>query len=155
MQKFIAVVACLVAVAAALPYKNAPAAPIVEPAHYAEPKDSHHHPQYKFEYGVQDGHTGDHKAQWEQRDGDHVKGSYTLDEADGGHRVVEYQSDGHGGINIQVKKVGGHAPALKAPQHHHHEIVAPIPVVPVPVKSIKTKHQHTGESYANLKKHHY
>ncbi|EDS38711.1 conserved hypothetical protein [Culex quinquefasciatus] len=45
------------------------------------------------------------------------------------------------------------APA--APIHHHHEIVAPIPVVPVPVKSIKTKHQHTGESYANLKKHHY
>ncbi|EAT39197.1 AAEL008983-PA [Aedes aegypti] len=138
MYKIIVVVACLAALAAALPYKPAP-----EPHH--EPKEAHHHPQYKFEYGVKDGHTGDHKTQWEHRDGDHVKGQYTLEEADGGHRVVEYESDAHGGIQIQVKKVGGHGPAPKV-----HE---PIPVAPV--KSGKTAHHHGGESYANLKKHRY
>lgn len=36
--------------------------------------DYHTHPQYKFEYGVKDPHTGDHKNQWETRDGDKVKG---------------------------------------------------------------------------------
>lgn len=49
--------------------------------HYHE--DYHHYPKYKFEYGVKDPHTGDHKSQWEARDGDVVKGEYTLDEADG------------------------------------------------------------------------
>jgi hypothetical protein len=46
-------------------------------------KDYFHYPKYKFEYGVKDAHTGDHKSQWEVRDGDVVKGEYTLDEADG------------------------------------------------------------------------
>ncbi|XP_058828212.1 cuticle protein 19-like [Topomyia yanbarensis] len=127
MYKVIAVVACLAAVAVAIPYK-----PVAEPEHYAEPKDGH--AQYKFEYGVKDDHTGDHKVQWEQRDGDVVKGSYSLDEPDGGHRIVEYHSDAHGGIQIQVKKVGGHASAPAA----HHE---PIPIAPVPIKSIK-KHRY-------------
>ncbi|XP_062543962.1 cuticle protein 19-like [Armigeres subalbatus] len=104
MHKIIAIAACFVAVAVALPYKHAPA------AHYQEPKEDYHHQpaQYKFEYGVKDAHSGDHKAQWEQRDGKHVKGQYTLEEADGGHRVVEYESDAHGGINFHVSKLGGH-----------------------------------------------
>lgn len=38
--------------------------------------DYYKHPQYKFEYGVKDPHTGDHKNQWETRDGDNVKGLY-------------------------------------------------------------------------------
>ncbi|XP_055532955.1 cuticle protein 19-like [Wyeomyia smithii] len=122
MYKIITIFACLAAIAVALPYK-----PVAEPEHYAEPKeDHHHHPQYKFEYGVKDAHTGDHKVQWEQRDGDVVKGSYSLDEPDGGHRIVEYHSDAHGGIQIQVKKVGGHAPAPVV----HHE---PIPIVAAPI----------------------
>ena len=73
--------------------------------------DYHHYPQYKFEYGVKDEKTGDHKSQWESRDGDVVKGEYTLDEADGTHRVVEYSSDKHNGFNAVVKTIG-HA-------HHH------------------------------------
>uniref|UniRef100_A0A182FFN3 Uncharacterized protein n=1 Tax=Anopheles albimanus TaxID=7167 RepID=A0A182FFN3_ANOAL len=40
-----------------------------------EHEDYHSHPSYKFEYGVKDPHTGDHKSQWEHRDGDVVKGS--------------------------------------------------------------------------------
>lgn len=36
------------------------------------------HPRYAFEYGVNDPHTGDVKHQKEVRDGDIVKGQYSL-----------------------------------------------------------------------------
>uniref|UniRef100_A0A182QBX5 Cuticle protein 19 n=1 Tax=Anopheles farauti TaxID=69004 RepID=A0A182QBX5_9DIPT len=68
-----------------------------------EHKEHYAHPKYKFEYGVKDPHTGDHKTQWEIRDGDVVKGAYTLHEADGTERVVEYKSDGHNGFEANVK----------------------------------------------------
>ncbi|XP_049304778.1 cuticle protein 19-like [Bactrocera dorsalis] len=78
--------------------------------------ESHHYPKYTFDYGVKDAHTGDHKSQWEHRDGDHVKGGYTLGEADGTTRVVEYTADDHHGFNAVVKKIG-HA---HHPQAYHH-----------------------------------
>ncbi|XP_049542735.1 histidine-rich glycoprotein-like [Anopheles darlingi] len=82
-----------------------------------EHEDYHSHPSYKFEYGVKDPHTGDHKSQWEHRDGDVVKGQYTLEEADGTHRVVEYSSDKHNGFQAHVKRVG-HAHHLEVYGHH-------------------------------------
>ncbi|XP_055604486.1 adult-specific cuticular protein ACP-20-like [Uranotaenia lowii] len=84
-----------------------------------EHHDYHSHPSYKFEYGVKDHKTGDHKSQWEHRDGDVVKGEYTLDEADGTKRIVQYNSDKHNGFQAHVTRVG-HA---NHPQvyHHHHE----------------------------------
>uniref|UniRef100_A0AAG5D7S2 Uncharacterized protein n=1 Tax=Anopheles atroparvus TaxID=41427 RepID=A0AAG5D7S2_ANOAO len=97
---------------------------------YAKKYDEYNaYPKYSFEYGygVKDPHTGDHKTQWEVRDGDVVKGQYTLHEADGTERVVDYKSDGHNGFEADVKKVG-HAnhpqqyashPA-PAPQHYGH-----------------------------------
>ena len=69
-------------------------------------KDYHSHPAYKFEYGVKDAHTGDHKAQWEHRDGDKVVGEYSLDEADGTKRVVSYTADKKNGFQAIVKKIG-------------------------------------------------
>ncbi|CAD7005100.1 cuticle protein 7 [Ceratitis capitata] len=72
--------------------------------HYVH--EPHHYPKYSFDYGVKDSHTGDHKSQWEHRDGDHVKGGYTLLEADGTTRVVEYTADDHNGFNAVVKKIG-------------------------------------------------
>jgi Insect cuticle protein len=75
-------------------------------------KDYYTYPKYKFEYGVKDPKTGDHKSQWEIRDGDVVKGEYTLDEADGTKRVVEYHADGKTGFHAIVKKIG----------HAHHNI---------------------------------
>ncbi|XP_055701840.1 ctenidin-3-like [Phlebotomus papatasi] len=65
-----------------------------------------HYPNYKFDYGVKDFHTGDHKKQWEQRHGDSVKGGYYLYEPDGTKRVVEYVADKHHGFNAIVKKIG-------------------------------------------------
>lgn len=69
-------------------------------------KDYYAYPKYKFNYGVQDSHTGDHKSQWEIRDGDVVKGGYELYEPDGTKRVVEYTSDKIHGFKAIVKKIG-------------------------------------------------
>ena len=79
--------------------------------------DYYHHPSYKYEYGVKDSKTGDHHSQWEHRDGDSVKGEYTLDEADGTKRVVKYHADKKTGFHAVVEKIG-HA---FHPQVHHHE----------------------------------
>lgn len=79
------------------------------------------HPQYKFEYGVKDHHTGDVKSQTEHRDGDHVSGSYSLLEADGTTRLVEYTADGHNGFNAHVKRVGHAKHPVHHEEHHHFE----------------------------------
>ncbi|CAH2107138.1 unnamed protein product [Euphydryas editha] len=64
------------------------------------------YPKYAFDYSVNDPHTGDHKTQWETRDGDVVKGAYSLAEADGTTRIVEYTADKHNGFNAVVKRIG-------------------------------------------------
>jgi hypothetical protein len=64
------------------------------------------HPRYRFDYSIHDPHTGDIKSQWEARDGDVVKGSYSVVEADGTIRTVEYTADKHNGFNAIVKRTG-------------------------------------------------
>ncbi|KAJ0179782.1 hypothetical protein K1T71_004373 [Dendrolimus kikuchii] len=68
--------------------------------------DYYAYPKYAFDYSVKDPHTGDHKSQWEARDGDVVKGAYTVAEPDGTTRVVEYTADKHNGFNAVVKRIG-------------------------------------------------
>ncbi|XP_053689287.1 cuticle protein 19-like [Sabethes cyaneus] len=102
MFKIIVLVACLAVVASAQFYGG-------DQGHH---EDYHTYPKYKYEYGVKDYHTKDHKSQWEKRDGDHVKGQYTLDEADGTHRIVDYSSDHKTGFQPHVQRKG-HA-------HHPH-----------------------------------
>lgn len=71
------------------------------------------HPEYKFEYGVHDAHTGDVKSQSEVRSGDVVKGSYSLVEPDGSKRVVEYTADPHNGFNAVVhREHNAHPPTV-------------------------------------------
>ncbi|XP_066156444.1 uncharacterized protein [Euwallacea fornicatus] len=65
---------------------------------------------YSFSYGVKDLHTGDVKSQWEKKDGDTVKGQYSLVEADGSVRTVDYTADKYSGFNAIIKKSG--------PLHH-------------------------------------
>ncbi|RZF32078.1 hypothetical protein LSTR_LSTR013882 [Laodelphax striatellus] len=65
-----------------------------------EPYDPH--PQYSYSYAVQDPVTGDTKQQQESRDGDVVQGSYSLVEADGSLRTVEYTADPVNGFNAVV-----------------------------------------------------
>ncbi|XP_045472174.1 cuticle protein 19-like isoform X2 [Harmonia axyridis] len=64
------------------------------------------YPKYEFKYGVADGHTGDQKTQSEERDGDIVKGSYSLVEPDGTIRTVSYTADDHNGFNAVVTRAG-------------------------------------------------
>ncbi|XP_073982697.1 cuticle protein 7-like [Rhodnius prolixus] len=88
--------------------------------------DEHHvdyysPPHYSYEYQVHDPHTGDVKSQHETREGDVVKGFYTLKEADGTLREVHYTSDKHNGFNAEVKRTGHavHAPVYGGHHQHH------------------------------------
>lgn len=62
------------------------------------------YPQYQYAYNVNDVLTGDNKAQEEIRDGDVVKGYYSLVEADGSVRRVNYYADPLNGFNAVVSK---------------------------------------------------
>ncbi|XP_050549946.1 fibroin heavy chain-like [Spodoptera frugiperda] len=57
-----------------------------------------------FSYGVSDPNTGDIKDQHEKRVGDSVVGQYSLLEADGTKRTVEYSSHPQTGFNAVVRK---------------------------------------------------
>ncbi|XP_049947525.1 cuticle protein 7-like [Schistocerca serialis cubense] len=70
---------------------------------------------YRFDYAVRDGHTGDAKTQWEHRDGDTVRGAYSLVDADGTTRIVEYTADPHNGFRAEVKRLGHPAPPPPQP----------------------------------------
>ncbi|XP_023954647.2 uncharacterized protein LOC112058169 [Bicyclus anynana] len=83
-----------------------------------EPVDYYAYPKYQYEYKVEDPHTGDNKYQHEVRDGDSVKGVYSLHEADGSVRTVEYISDKHHGFNAIVKHS---APGQHVHIESHHE----------------------------------
>ncbi|KAL1497028.1 hypothetical protein ABEB36_008057 [Hypothenemus hampei] len=61
-------------------------------------------PKYSFKYGVNDFHTGDIKSQQEFRDGDQVKGEYSVVEPDGSIRTVQYTAGKHSGFNAVVHR---------------------------------------------------
>ncbi|XP_073843585.1 cuticle protein 19-like [Musca autumnalis] len=78
------------------------------------------YPKYSFNYGIKDPHTGDIKSQAEERDGDVVKGHYSLVEPDGSVRTVNYSADDHNGFNAVVHKSAPAvhaAPVVHAPAH--------------------------------------
>ncbi|XP_065084586.1 uncharacterized protein LOC135706840 [Ochlerotatus camptorhynchus] len=108
-----------------------------------EHKDYYAYPMYKFEYGVKDTKTGDHKSQWEMRDGDIVKGSYTLDEPDGTQRIVEYRADDKNGFQAIVK-------TIVRPVHQHHQAEQQLGAE----GSEGQGHHHVvGHSYSKLKRY--
>ncbi|XP_050307374.1 cuticle protein 19-like [Anthonomus grandis grandis] len=89
------------------------------------PQDQQHnneptnYPRYHFEYGVKDPDSGDIKEQSEMRDGDTVRGEYSMVEPDGTIRTVQYHDDGVSGFNAIVTKSGEavHPPTkLKIPE---------------------------------------
>lgn len=93
------------------------------------------YPKYQYNYGVADSHTGDVKSQHEVRDGDVVKGQYSLVEPDGSVRTVDYTADDHNGFNAVVTKSGPnvHAVAHAAPVAVAHAPVAVAHAAPVAV----------------------
>ncbi|XP_017046606.1 pupal cuticle protein Edg-84A [Drosophila ficusphila] len=62
------------------------------------------HPRYSFNYDVQDAETGDVKSQSESRDGDVVHGQYSVNDADGYRRTVDYTADDVRGFNAVVRR---------------------------------------------------
>ncbi|CAB0037638.1 unnamed protein product [Trichogramma brassicae] len=109
--------------------------PAAVPAVVTRFEDYDPHPQYSYAYDVQDSITGDSKNQYETREGDVVKGSYSLIEADGTRRVVEYTADPVNGFNAVVHR----EPAV---------VAAPVPaVVAAPVPEVKeAKEESEGAS---------
>lgn len=81
-------------------------------------------PNYHFNYGVKDLHTGDLKSQWEHREGGVVKGSYSLMEPDGSIRTVDYTADDKNGFNAVVSK-SGHSVHHREPQPTAYKHVQP------------------------------
>ncbi|CAH2075409.1 unnamed protein product, partial [Iphiclides podalirius] len=92
----------------------APVAQLAYEGHADQHVDYHAHPKYDYSYSVSDPHTGDHKTQHEARDGDVVKGEYSLLQPDGSFRKVTYTADDHSGFNAIVHNT---APAH---QEYHH-----------------------------------
>ncbi|XP_068630575.1 cuticle protein 7-like [Battus philenor] len=89
-------------------------APVAYEGHGDQHVDYHAHPKYDYSYSVSDPHTGDHKTQHEARDGDVVKGEYSLLQPDGSFRKVTYTADDHSGFNAIV-----HNTAPAHPEYHH------------------------------------
>uniref|UniRef100_A0A034WI14 Larval cuticle protein A2B n=2 Tax=Bactrocera TaxID=47832 RepID=A0A034WI14_BACDO len=115
-----AVVNAGVVVPAAAPVAVAPAAVAVE--------EYDPHPQYKYGYDVQDTLSGDSKGHVEERDGDVVRGEYSLIDSDGFRRVVTYTADPINGFNAVVRREPLVAPVVAAAP-----VVKAAPVVAAPV----------------------
>ncbi|KAI8429109.1 hypothetical protein MSG28_007663 [Choristoneura fumiferana] len=81
--------------------------------------DYYAYPKYVFKYGVNDFHTGDIKTHHESRDGDVVKGQYTVVEPDGSLRTVDYTADKHNGFNAVVHKTAPISEHEASLFHHH------------------------------------
>lgn len=121
---------------AAAPVAKAVVAAPVAKAVVAKAVDADYdpHPQYSYAYDVHDSLTGDAKSQQETRDGDVVQGSYSLIDADGTKRTVDYTADPVNGFNAVVRKEAATV-AVKAVAATP-VAAAPVAAAPVAVKTI-------------------
>uniref|UniRef100_A0A1B0CP51 Putative lysosomal trafficking regulator lyst n=1 Tax=Lutzomyia longipalpis TaxID=7200 RepID=A0A1B0CP51_LUTLO len=133
------VVAAAPAAVAPAPVVAARAAPVVAAAApvLARTELDDAYPQYQYAYNVQDTLTGDSKTQEETREGEVVRGSYSLIEPDGARRVVKYYADPVNGFNAVVQR---DVPVAAAPVVAAKTVVAPAVVAPAaPAKIIAAK----------------
>ncbi|CAI6343798.1 unnamed protein product [Macrosiphum euphorbiae] len=97
-------------------YASAPAYQVAPAKAYVPVEPTNAPTPYSFVYSVNDPTTYDVKSQAESSDGNgNVKGFYSLLEADGSTRTVEYTADDYSGFNAVVKKEGGYASAAYKP----------------------------------------
>lgn len=117
------------------------------------PIDHHAATNYEFEYSVHDPHTGDAKNQKEIRHGHQVKGSYSLIEADGTKRVVEYTADAHHGFNAVVHRepISHPPPAKQIVVPSHTKVIVPVSkevsAIPIDDGYSAYLHQDASEHY--------
>ncbi|XP_044312950.1 larval cuticle protein A2B [Drosophila rhopaloa] len=117
------------------------AAPVPVLAKTVELEEVDPHPQYSYSYDVQDTLSGDNKGHVEERDGDIVRGEYSLIDADGFKRTVTYTADSVNGFNAVVRReplaafvaaepvVKVAAPLVKAAPVAPVALAAPAPIV--------------------------
>ncbi|ALC38469.1 Cpr30B [Drosophila busckii] len=102
---------------------------------------------YEFHWSVNDPHTGDIKSQKETRKDDKVEGQYTLIDADGYLRTVDYTSDAHNGFNAVVRReptdIKIPQPAAEPKKLLAAKIIAPI-VHYAPKALLKVEHPAEG-----------
>ncbi|KAF5306502.1 hypothetical protein FQR65_LT07330 [Abscondita terminalis] len=102
-------------------------------------------PQYSYAYDIQDALTGDSKNHFESRNGDAVQGSYSLVEADGTRRIVEYTADPVNGFNAVVHKEPLAVKTVAAPVAYSAPLLKTAPQL-IPAKSFL----HYSQMHYNL-----
>ncbi|CAF4898375.1 unnamed protein product [Pieris macdunnoughi] len=112
---FVFVIACV----NAAPKLSAVFNPAFDPGY----NEYYDRPKYTYNYGVADPSTGDVKSQHETRDGDVVKGQYSLVEPDGSIRTVDYTADSIHGFNALVSKS---SPSLHVTPQIHRQPIQPV-----------------------------
>ncbi|XP_075161619.1 cuticle protein 19-like [Haematobia irritans] len=120
-MKFFVIAACFVTIAQSIPIEigNYDHGAVLDHGPIAAAAEAPAYPKYSFHYGVKDPQTGDIKSQAEERDGDVVKGQYSLVEPDGSVRTVNYSADDINGFNAVVHKSDPSGHAASDPYYGH------------------------------------
>ncbi|KAJ0180077.1 hypothetical protein K1T71_004668 [Dendrolimus kikuchii] len=74
------------------------------PQEQREPEDYDPHPSYQFGFDVNDDQYTNYQNRKEQRDGDVIKGSYSVVDSDGFVRTVTYTADPKEGFRAEVSR---------------------------------------------------
>ncbi|XP_045446519.1 cuticle protein 19.8 [Melitaea cinxia] len=74
------------------------------PQQQREPEDYDPHPSYQFGFDVNDDQYTNYQNRKEQRDGDVIKGSYSVVDSDGFIRTVTYTADPKEGFKAEVSR---------------------------------------------------
>lgn len=122
-------------------------------------EDPHQSHSYHFRYAVHDPITGDMKDHNEVSDGrGNVRGTYSLIEADGSKRVVEYTADDVHGFRAEVKRIESigqgkvtaaeHGSFDGAATSDDHESYAKAPELEVPSRPAPIRDEH-DDVYSN------
>ncbi|XP_017874550.1 PREDICTED: larval cuticle protein A2B isoform X2 [Drosophila arizonae] len=148
--------------AACIAVASAGVVPVAAPlAAVAQVEEYDPHPQYTYGYDVKDAISGDSKTQVETRDGDIVQGQYSLNDADGYRRIVDYTADPVNGFNAVVRReplvaaapvVAAPAPVVRAAPLAYAAAPAPIvkaaPLIAAGPAIVKTQYASPLISYA-------
>ncbi|KAM8717640.1 hypothetical protein ACLKA7_004350 [Drosophila subpalustris] len=110
---------------------------------------------YEFHWAVNDPHTGDIKSQKETRKDDKVAGQYTLIDADGYLRTVDYTADDHSGFNAVVRREPTNI-KIPQPEIEHKKLIATkiltpaLPLVHYAPKAILKAHEPSEGNYVSV-----
>lgn len=116
----------------------------------AHPVDYDSPAEYDFSYSVHDPNTGDIKQQQELRSGGNVQGSYSLVDADGLHRIVDYTADDVNGFQATVRREPIHAPLPLSPAPIVRHVAASSPLVRYAASPAIYSHHGTPASTARI-----